>query len=292
MTNFASPILVTGATGAIGRHLVDDLLDRGATVRALSRNPRESQIAPSVEVVRGDLSHQLPDAVFAGVRVAFVFPVDGVERFAAQAAEAGVEHLVVLSSLAAAGEHERDLRSPSYHHHLAIEHAIKASGADWTILRPGTFANNLLAWRHPLSQGDVVYGPYAQSAQAPIHEADIAAVAAVALTQDGHRSKTYAMTGPQALTREQQLHTIGDAAGRKLTYCETTPEAFQEAMGQFMPAEIIRMLIDYWSDTVAEPDTVRPGVAEVTGQPARTLTEWAADHAADFAKPTEPQPVG
>jgi uncharacterized protein YbjT (DUF2867 family) len=283
----ATPILVTGATGAVGRQLVDDLLERGATVRALSRDPDRASLPPAVEVVRGDLAGDdpLPEEVFAGVRRAFVFPAEGgVERFAEQASAAGVEHFVVLSSLAAAGEHERDLRSPSHHHHLAVERAVQATGADWTILRPGTFATNLLAWRHALSQGDVVSGPYARSAQAPIHEADVAAVAAVALTEDGHRGRTYALTGPEALTRAEQLQAIGDAVGRTLTYHETSPEAFEESMRAFMPAPIIRMLLDYWSDTVAAPDVVRPTVEQVTGRPARTLAQWAADHASDFAR--------
>jgi uncharacterized protein YbjT (DUF2867 family) len=289
MTSNGSPIVVTGATGTVGRHVVDELLARGAAVRALTRTPDKASLPPAVQVVGGDIAGDapLPEALFTDVRRAFVFPADsGVDRFAAQAAAAGVEHFVVLSSLAAAAEHERDLDSPSYHHHIAIERAVQATGADRTILRPGSFANNLLAWSHPLRGGDVVYGPYAHSAQAPIHEADVAAVAAVALTEDGHRGKTYAMTGPQVLTRIEQLQAIGDALGRTLMYQETSPEAFAQAVAQYMPAPIIKMLLDYWSDTVTEPDVVRPTVEQITGRPARTLAAWAADHVQDFRGPS------
>lgn len=94
------------------------------------------------------------------------------------------------------------------------------------------------------------------------------------------------MTGPQALTKVEQLQAIANELGRTLTYQETSPDAFAQTMAQYMPAPIIKMLLDYWSDTVAEPDVVRPTVEHVTGRPACTLAEWAADHAEDFRGPS------
>jgi len=277
--------LVTGATGAIGRHVVDLLLENGASVRALTRNPERADLPGGVELVAGDLTatDALPAKTFADVRAAFLFPAEGgIAPFVAQAAEAGVEHLVALSSLAAAEEHARDIGSASNVHHRAVEDAVTASGVEWTLLRPGTFANNLLFWSHAIRQGDVVAGPYAESAQAPIHEADVAAVAVAALTGQGHRGQTYALTGPQALTRRDQLATIGEALGRTLVYEEISPEAFAESIGQFMPAPIVEMMLDYWRDTVDAPDVVRPTVEQVAGRPALTLARWARDHVSDF----------
>lgn len=278
-------VLVTGATGAIGRHIVDQLLNQQVPVRALSRSPENAALPAAVDVVAGDLA--VPDTLsgqlFDQVRRVFVFPAEaGVQPFIERAAKAGVDHLVVLSSLAAAGEHARDLGSPSYLHHRAVEEAISASGIPATVLRPGPFASNLLAWSHAIRSGDVVQGPYAKSAQAPIHEADVAAVAAHALTTDTYRGATLHLTGPQALTREEQLQTIGDALGRTLTYQEIAPEEFRAAMSRFIPEPIIKMLLDHWSDTVDRPDTVLTTVQDVTGRPARTLAQWAADHTADF----------
>ncbi|AKU15453.1 NAD(P)H-binding protein [Luteipulveratus mongoliensis] len=277
-------VLVTGATGSVGRHLVDQLVADGHRVRALTRSPETADLPDAVEVVAGDVTADLPTGIFDGVDAAFVFPADGVTAFVKSAAAAGVPHLVVLSSLAAAMEHERDRGSASQLHHSRIEDAARESGTAWTILRPGTFANNLLSWSQPITYRGGVTGPYPTAAQAPIHEADVAAVAAVVLTSPGHESKTYAMTGPESITRAAQVATIGAAIGRELTFTENTPEEFRAEMNQYgVDDGIVNMLLDYWSDTVHTPDVVRPTVENVTGRPARTLAQWAIDHTADFS---------
>ncbi|MBF6596514.1 MAG: NmrA family NAD(P)-binding protein [Thermaceae bacterium] len=278
------PLLVTGATGPIGRLLVSQLHAAGQPVRVVSREA--SPVFPKgVEVVQGDFTKgDLPSSAFHEVKGVFVFPAQGgVDAFVQQAQALGVEYFVVLSSLAAALEHVRDQGSASALHHLAVENAVKATGIPATFLRPGTFANNLLAWAHSIKIEDTVYGPYPTPRQAPIHEEDIAAVAFAALTREGHQGKTYAMTGPQSLTRVEQLEAIGAAINKKLRFQEVSPEAFQESMSKFMPAPIIKMLLDYWSDTVSQPDLVRPTVEQVTGRKARTLVQWAQAHLADFS---------
>ena len=281
MTKNNGLILVTGATGQVGRHLVDELLTAGAGVRALSRTPGTADLPKRVEVVAGEFS-DLPVGLFEGVRAAFVFPGESAANFVAAAAAAGVPRLVLLSSLAAAREHQRDDGSASQVHHSAIEAAVCESGAPWTILRPGTFAYNLLEWAQPIQYTGGVSGPYPTSAQAPIHEADVAAAAAAVLTADGHEGQIYPLTGPQALSRVAQLQAIGDAIGRELTFTENTPTEFRAEMGHYGVAEdIVTMLLDYWRDTVEEPDVVR-SPEQLTGRPARTLAEWAHDHAAEF----------
>ena len=277
--------LITGATGPIGRSLVRQLLQDGHPVRVTTRDPDKAGFPGQVEVVGGDFARgDLPAAAFDGVTTAFVFPaVTGIDGFLARVVEAGVGQLVLLSSLWAAGEHERDRGSMSNLHHVAVEAAVAATGIPATVLRPGDLASNLLFWAWPIKTAGVVRAPYASSAQAPIHEADVAAVAAAALSSAGHAGQTYPLTGPQALTRADQLAAIGAAIGRALTFDEISPEEFARQMAQYMPAEVIKMLLDYWSDTVTEPDVVLGTVEAVTGRPARTLAQWARDHAAAFS---------
>ncbi|MFT4136298.1 SDR family oxidoreductase [Microbacterium sp.] len=277
-------ILVTGATGAVGRHLVRALLDHDQDVRALTRDPARAALPAAVTLVSGDFadSASLSDAVFAGVDRAFVFPGDGVAAFVDAATRAGVERFTVLSSLAAAKEFPRDEGSASQLHHAAIEQAVTTRTDAWTILRPGTFANNLLTWAWPIKNGWPIRAPYAASAQAPIHEADVADAAAASLLSDEWIGQAIPLTGPQALTRTEQVAAIAAGIGRELELVEISPEEFRAEVAQFVPAPIIDMLLDYWRDTLTEPDRVRP-VTPLTGRPGRTLAEWARDHRADFA---------
>jgi uncharacterized protein YbjT (DUF2867 family) len=271
-------ILVTGATGAVGRHLVTALTGAGEKVRAVSREPKKAGLPEGVEVVGVDLP-----ALFDGVDRMFVFPLEhGVDDLVAAAVAGGVRRFVVLSSLAAAGEFPRDIGSASYTHHRAVEQAVTTRAGDWTILRPGTFASNLLAWAWPIKAGIPIRAPYLSSAQAPIHEADVAGAAAAALLQDRHRGRIYPLTGPQSLSRIDQVAAIGTAIGHEIPLVEISPDEFRSDMAQFIPEDIIAMLLDYWSDTVAVPDQVRPGVADLTGRPGRTLEQWARDHRTDF----------
>src|SRR4051794_8460660 len=196
----AMSILVTGATGAVGRHLVSTLIERGARVRALTRKPDHAGLPHGVDVVAGDLTDALTLApsVFEDVDRAFVFPAQGVDAFVGAAVAAGVHRFTVLSSLAAALEFPRDHGSASQLHHSAVEAAVTGRTDAWTILRPGTFANNLLSWTWQIRSGAPIRAPFLASAQAPIHEHDVAEAAAEALLADDHLGEAISMTGPEA----------------------------------------------------------------------------------------------
>jgi uncharacterized protein YbjT (DUF2867 family) len=164
-----------------------------------------------------------------------------------------------------------------------VEKAVTSRTDRWTMLRPGTFANNLLSWAYPIKAAGRVTAPYIRSAQTPIHEADVAGVAAIALTQPGHEGKIYELTGPQSLTRIEQVAAISAAIGREIAIDEISPEEFRDQVSKFIPEPVIAMLLDYWRDTVTVPDVPTTTVADLTGRASRTLAEWAVDHRAEFS---------
>ena len=146
------------------------------------------------------------------------------------------------------------------------------------------FAANALSWWAPQIRdgGNLVRWPYLAAPTAPIHERDIAAVAVRALCDDGHVGTEYVLTGPQSLTQFEQISTIGDVIGRSLRIEEISPEDAKQEFLTLMPAPAVNMLFGAWAAAIGQPAYVTSTVAEITGAPARTFHDWAADHAAAF----------
>jgi len=282
-----NPILVTGATGNVGRNVVSMLSARGVPVRAWTRNPDTAGLPDSVEVVRGDLSDPSTlgsslegvDSVFLMVR-AFSAQIDPIVELLKKRAR----RIVFLSS--AAIQDELPVQTnPIGKIHLEIEEAIQNTGLEWTFLRPGAFAANALTWWAPqLRAGDVVRWPYGAAAWAPIHERDIAAVAVRALTEEGHAGKKYSLTGGELLTQVEQLQIIGEAIGRTLRYEELMPDAARQQMSAFVPPFVVDRLLDLWAGMVETPAPVTRTVEEVTGAPPTAFKQWVLDHAGDFMR--------
>jgi uncharacterized protein YbjT (DUF2867 family) len=278
-------ILITGATGSVGRLVVGNLLNEGRDVRALTRDPGSAGLPESVNVVDADLGDPatFTPELFADVDAVFLFPTDAaLDPFVDAAVAAGVGRFVVLSSLAVSAEFARDIGSASNVHHTAVEKAVTSRTDGWTMLRPGTFANNLLSWAYPITTTGRVTAPYIGSAQTPVHEADVAEVAALVLTTPGHDGKVYEITGPESLTRVEQVAAISAAIDREIELDEITPEQFREDVARFVAPDVIDMLLDYWSDTVATPDVPKLTYTDLTGKPGRTLAQWARDHKEAF----------
>jgi uncharacterized protein YbjT (DUF2867 family) len=287
-------ILVTGATGIVGRQVVSQLLAKDVGVRAMVRSPESASLPRQVEVVPGDLTVPATlDRCLDGVDAVFLLwqaPAAGV----APALERITRHtprIVFLSNLTVRDGIEEQAY-PVSALHARIERLIEASGVRWTFLRPGAFAANALMWWAPqIRAGDIVRWPYPGAVTSPIHERDIAAVAVRALCEDGHAGGKYILTGPQSLTQQDQIHIIGDAIGRPLRYAEILHEAARYELTNLMSASIADMLLDAWqnveyagSATVGKPAPVTSTVAEITGVPAHSFHEWAVDHAVDFQR--------
>jgi uncharacterized protein YbjT (DUF2867 family) len=277
-------ILVTGATGRVGRQVVSQLLATDARVRALARNPAAAGLPPEVEVVRGDLTVPATfDECLDGVDAVFLVwtaPAGAapaaVERFARH-----VGRIVYLTSPHQTPHPFFQQANPVAAMHAEIERLIEASGVRWTFLRPGMFAANTLLWWAPqIRSSDVVRWPYADAPTAPVDERDIAAVAVRALLEAGHDGAGYVLTGPQSLSQLEQVVTIGEVIGRPLRFEEMSPE---EARREWpAPAPVVDMLLNAWAAAVGQPALVTSTVEEITGRPARTFRDWVADHAEEF----------
>jgi len=165
-----------------------------------------------------------------------------------------------------------------------VEHAIEESGIEWTFLRPSGFAANTLMWAHQIRSGNVVRWPFGAARRALIDERDIASVAVRALTEDGHAGARYVLSGPEVLTQAGQLAAIGDAIGRDLTWEELPKDAALEALtAAWGDRAFAETAVDAWEWFVDHPETVSPEVRAITGAPARSFADWAADNAAEFS---------
>lgn len=285
-------ILVTGATGLVGRQVVDHLLAAGVTVRALTRDPAAAALPAQVEVVQGDLTEPATVApALDGIDRLYLFPVpDTAQQVVELAKQAGVRRIVVLSAAAVT------VGIDTYHH-PRVEQAVEASGLEWTHVRPGEFMTNMLPiWAPAIRAERVVRYPFAEQVGVPVHEADVAAVAVAALLEDGHAGAVYTLSGPAQVTFRQQVEAIGAALGEEVRYEEVTRGEAREllkAQGGFAAANADFLLgfVEYGgadsTDAADEPDYSAllkpwPGVEQATGHPARTFAEWARDHADDF----------
>jgi uncharacterized protein YbjT (DUF2867 family) len=281
-------ILVIGATGTVGRQVIDQLIGANVSVRALSRNPDSANLPARVEIVRGDLT--IPDTLNSSlddVDAVFIVWTAPATAFA-PALERIAKHVprvVFLSSPHQTAHPFFQQPNPLATMHADIERLIEASGLQWTFLRPGMFAANSLFWWAPQIQADnVVRWPYAEAPTAPIHERDIAAVAARILCEEGHGGNDYVLTGPQSLSQFEQVSIIGDVIGRSLRFEEISPEEARRELLTIMPLPVIDMLMNAWAAAIGQPAFVTSAVADITGTPARTFRDWAIDHAAEFRR--------
>lgn len=280
-------VLVTGATGRVGRLVVDELLRAGSTVRALTRRPEDAALPAGVEVVAGDftvpvsLDLALEDAVavFLVWTAAPTTAPTVVGRLAAHP-----RRVVYLSSPHQTPHPFFQQPNPMRGLHAEIERLLAVTSLGVAVIRPGMFASNARHWWAPqIREGDVVRWPYADAETAPIDERDIAAVAARALLDAGHAGGDYVLTGPESLSQAAQVRAIGDAIGRPLRFEELSPDEFRRETAATWPSGVAQMLLGAWQAALGRPAFVTSAVQEITASPPRTFYQWAADNAAAFA---------
>jgi uncharacterized protein YbjT (DUF2867 family) len=281
-----APVLVTGATGRVGRVLIDQLLGAGVPVRALTRRPAAARLPAAVEVVSGDLTApESLDAGLQGVRAVFLVWTAPfatapavVERLATHA-----RRVVFLSSPHRTPHPFFQQPNPMAILHADIEHLIADAGLASTIIRPGMFASNTLNWwAVSIRDGDVIRWPYGAAETAPIDERDVAAVVAHALYEEGHAGGDYVLTGPESLSQAEQVSIIGAVIGRRIHFEELSPDDFRCETAESWPRPVVDMLLAAWGATIGRPAFVTSTVFDVLGSPPRTFRQWVADNSAAF----------
>jgi uncharacterized protein YbjT (DUF2867 family) len=265
--------LVTGSTGNTGQHVVAELVRRGERVRALTRDPAAAagRFPPDVELVAG--THTAPDQLDAAL--------DRVDRL----------HITVTAGLAEVGpELVRRAVDAGVRRITVVwggwvgpvEQAVAESGVEWTRLEPQEFMSNTLTWTESVRTEGVVREPY-DFPSALVHEADIGAVAAVALLDEGHSGQAYNLTGPESLTTRERLAILSRAIGRDIGFVPITHE---QAVDRLAATGVSRADAEYVIGWYAAPGedatTVVDTVERVTGRPARTFAQWVGEHAERF----------
>ncbi len=288
MDQQSSPVLVTGATGNTGRAVLDALIEGGAPVRAMVRTEADrSRLPAGTPVVTADFDDaaSLAAALDGAGQAYLVTPsserAEAQQRqFADLAVRAGLSHLVVLSQLGA--EAQSPVRFLRYH--AAVEQHVRDLGIPYTFLRPNLFFQGLLAFARSIAGEHRFYAPIGSATVSAVDVRDIAAVAAIALTEAGHEGATYTVTGPAAITHAQIAAALTSALGRDISFIDVPPEAFADSLqGILPPWQVQGLLEDYAHYRRGEAAAVSPAVTQVTGKPATDIQQFARDYAPAFA---------
>jgi len=273
-------ILVTGATGNAGGAVVRSLAAQGLPGRALIR--AESALPEGIEPVYGDLNR--PDTfvdALAGVTGIFLLSgYDRIDELLGNAVRAGVRKVVLLSS---SSLDSADVSNAVAAYHHAAEEAVKASGLEWTFLRPNSFMSNTLRWLDQIRAGDVVRVQFPDVPIATIHPRDIADVAVRAFTADDQDGAILRLTGPVALTPPQQVEILAGAIGRGVTAYPMSRAETHDELQASMPAPYADAIEGFFGDGTIDETTVNGTVEEVTGRAPRTLQDWVRENAGLFA---------
>ncbi|MEW2354583.1 NAD(P)H-binding protein [Spirillospora sp. NPDC029432] len=270
------PILVTGATGKSGRRVVGQLRAKGLPVRTAARNG---------ECTFDWTDRGTWDAALEGVRAVYIVQLDGtklVRPFVERAVGHGVGRIVLASG--------RGIDVPGYAKDGGVleglvdsEAAVRESGVEWTISRPGWFAQNFSEgfFADAVRAGELRL-PAGDGAAAFVDAEDIAAVVVAALTEDGHAGRIYELSGPRAVTLTEAVAAISGAAGREVLYVPlSVREYVAELVRQGWPPADAEAFADIIEPLREGKDAyVSDGVRRALGRPPRTFAEFAESTAA------------
>ncbi len=281
-------ILVTGASGANGQEVLKALSERGVSAKAMMRSADKARDLPhGVTAVVGNFDDDTSLAsALVGIERAFLLTpsTEHAEaqqlRFVQAARRAGVRHVVKLSQFAASPDSPvRFLR-----YHAAAEQAIRDSGMDWTFLRPNLFMQGMLQFAGMIRDKGMIAAPIGDARVSVVDVRDNAAVAAAALTEDGHAGRTYTLTGPEALTHADMAAKLSAATGRPIAFADASEDDMRHAMAALkMPDwQIDGLIEDYAHYRRGEAAVIATGIRDATGRAPRAFDDFARDYASAF----------
>ncbi|TQK50558.1 uncharacterized protein YbjT (DUF2867 family) [Streptomyces sp. SLBN-118] len=277
-------IVITGATGNVGRPLVQALAAAGEKVTAVSRRPFGEEAQPGVVHRQADLAE--PESLrpsLDGADALFLLVAGGGEGVSASgilavAGAAGVRRVVLLSSQGAGTRPQ----SPSHAPLRAFEDDVRNSGLEWTVLRPGGFASNAFLWAESVRARRTVAAPFPGVGLPVIDPADIGEVAAAVLREAGHAGHTYELTGPSPVSPREQAEAIGHALGAPVRFIEQSRDEARAQLVRFMPGPVADGTLAILGEPFAAEQRVSPAVEQILGRPARTFAQWVQRNIAAF----------
>ena len=276
-------ILVTGATGNVGKELVKQLVDKGVQVRVLLRDQKKAAtLRDRAEVAIGDLNK--PETLggpMQGVEKLFLVTPDTgqVANLLKVAKQAGVQHVVKLSTI----EADRSLGPGKWHRQQ--EELIKSMGFEWTFLRPTMMMVNTIEWwGETINSQNAVYFPGGKGKVSPVDPRDVATIACTVLTQSGHEGQIYELTGPEAFTISEMVQILAKALDKPIRY--TDVPVFAAAMGMLrfsLPFYVVMGLMQTLSALRRSEYAYVTDVVEQVGKcEPRTFNEWCRENVAAF----------
>jgi uncharacterized protein YbjT (DUF2867 family) len=282
-------ILVCGATGTVGSEVVRQLSDAGVSCRALVRDAAAAEWIryPGVEVTQGDFGRPetLATPLEGVTKVYLVSPshprhTEFESNVIEAGQRAGVGYIVKQSILGA----DPDSPVPFCQSNGEVERRLAASGIAHTVLRPNFFMQTLVGFAKSIREQGVIAQPLEHARLSMIDVRDVAAVAVVALTEEGHAGKTYVLTGPKAVTLSEVAAELSEALGRRVTYLAISPEEGRQAMQQQgAPDWLVEAALALAASYVrGEGEVVTDEVRRVTGRSPRAFGEFARDYATVF----------
>jgi uncharacterized protein YbjT (DUF2867 family) len=285
-------ILVTGATGNVGRQVIQQLKQRGAQVRALVRNPATANLPDGVEVVQGDLLDvEALRQGFEGVSTLFLLNAVVADEFTQAlitlnvAREAGVKRVVYLSVI----HSDRYVNVPHFAGKYGVERMIEQMGFNATILRPAYFMDNDLTIKDVVMGYGVYPMPIGSKGLAMIDARDIGEIAAIELLSrdrapDGSALTRINLVGPDTLTGTEAAGIWSDALGRTIAYGGDDTAGFEQNLRQFMPAwmayDMRQMAERFLTDGMVPETGDAERLSQLLGRPLRSYRDFAAEIAA------------